>query len=112
MNFTKVMLTLTTLALAVASAASVYSIKLYEPVWIGAAQLKAGDYTVEMKGDKAVFKSGKNMVEVPATLGTTDKKNDSTTMLTSDSKLTEIDLGGTKEKIVFSPAVQSAAATK
>ena len=112
MNFSKVMFSLTTVALAVASAASVHSIKLYEPVWVGATQLKAGDYTVEMKGDKAVFKSGKTMVEVPATLGATDKKNDSTTMLSSESKLREIDLGGTKEKIVFSPDVQSVGGTK
>ena len=111
MNFSKVMFSLTTVALA-ASAASVHSIKLYEPVWVGATQLKAGDYTVEMKGDKAVFKSGKTMVEIPATLGATEKKNDSTTMLSSESKLREIDLGGTKEKIVFSSEVQSVGGTK
>jgi hypothetical protein len=112
MNFPKVVFALTVLALSAASAASVYSVKLYDPVSIGATQLKAGEYTVEMKGDKAVFKSGKTMVEVPATLGATEKKNDATTLLTSESKLREIDLGGTKEKIVFSPEVQSTAGTK
>jgi hypothetical protein len=108
MNFPKVMFTLTTLALAAASAASVYTVKLYDPVWVGATQLKAGEYTVEMKGDKAVFKSGKTMVEVPATLGTSDKKYGSTTLVSSESKLHEIDLGGTKEKIVFGSEAPSA----
>jgi hypothetical protein len=112
MNFPKVTFTLATLALAVASAASVYTIKLSDSVWIGATQLKAGEYTIEMKGDKAIFKSGKTMVEVPATLSATDQKNDFTKLLTSESKLREIDLGGTKEKIVFSPEVQTAAVTK
>jgi hypothetical protein len=31
--------------------------------------LKAGEYKVEMQGDKAVLKSGKTTIEVPATMG-------------------------------------------
>ncbi|HEX4137584.1 MAG TPA: hypothetical protein VHY84_23445 [Bryobacteraceae bacterium] len=111
MKFPKV-LTLTMLSLAVAAAASVHTITLYEPVSVGATQLKPGVYTVEMKGDKAIFKSGKNMVEVPATFGATDKKNQSTLMLTSDSKLREIDFGGTNEKILFAAEGETAAGTK
>ena len=102
MKSTKVLFSLATLALGVASAASSYSVKLTGPLSVGAVQLKAGDYTVEMQGDKAVFKSGKKVVEVPATLGTSDAKFKSTSLLSADSKLQEIDLGGTNSKIVFS----------
>jgi len=102
MKSTKVLFSLATLALGIASAASSYSVKLVGPMSVGTVQLKAGDYTVEMQGDKAVFKSGKKVVEVPATLGTSDAKFKSTSLLSEDSKLQEIDLGGTNSKIVFS----------
>ncbi len=87
-----------------ASAASSYGVKFYDSVWIGGTQLKAGDYKIEMQGDKAVFKSGKTvMVEVPATMGKSDKKYNFTTLLSEDSKVSEIDVGGTMMKIMFTP---------
>ncbi len=102
-----------TLALGIASAASSYDVKVYEPMSVGGTELKAGDYTVTMQGDKAVFKSGKKVVEVPATLGSSEKKFSSTSLLSMDKKVTEIDLGGTKSKIVFgseTPAAKSSSA--
>lgn len=105
MKFTKVMLTLGTLALGVASAASSYDVKLSSPLSVGSVQLKAGEYTVTMKADKAVFKSGKSVVEIPATLSAGDQKFAYTSLMSADSKLKEIDLGGTKSKIVFEPEV-------
>jgi hypothetical protein len=107
MKFTKV-ITLSAFALGIASAASNYNVKLYEPVYIGATQLKAGEYVVEMKGDKAVFKSGKNVVEVPATMGTSDQKYKFTSFVAVDSKLHEIDFGGTKSKMLFTSEAPSA----
>lgn len=112
MTFMKVMFSVVTLALGVASAASSYSVKLYDSVWVGGTQLKAGDYKVEMQGDKAVFKSGKNVIEVPATLGKNDEKYNVTSLVSVDSKLHEIDLGGTNAKIVFSPEAKSASGGK
>jgi hypothetical protein len=114
MKFTKMTLGLATLALGVASAASSYSLKLYDSVWIGATQLKAGEYKVEMQGDKAVFKIGKTVVEVPATLAKNDRKYSSTSFVSENSKVLEIDLGGTSDKILFSssPAAQSAGGSK
>jgi hypothetical protein len=44
----------------VASAASSYKFKLDAPLSIGRTELKAGEYQVEMQGDKAVFKSAKD----------------------------------------------------
>ena len=92
---------LATLALGVAGAASTYSVKFYQPVTIGTTELKAGDYKVEMQGDKAVFKNGKTSVEVPATLEKSNTKYNFTSFTTADSKVSEIDLGGTNSKIVF-----------
>ena len=93
---------LTALALGVASAASSHSIDLKHSVTIGSTELQAGQYKVEVEGNKAVFKLGKNVVEVPATLGKSDQKYTTTGIVTEGAKLVEIDLGGTTEKILFS----------
>ena len=92
---------LTVLALGVASAASSYGVDLKKSVTIGSTQLRPGQYKVEIQGEKAVFKSGKNVVEVPATLQKGDQKYGTTGIVTRGAKLVEIDLGGTTDKIVF-----------
>ena len=94
---------LTALGLGFASAASNYSVDLKKPVTVGSTQLQPGQYKVEIQGDKATFKMGKNVVEVPATLGKSDQKYGTTGIVTDGAKLVEIDLGGTTEKILFSP---------
>jgi hypothetical protein len=81
-------------------------VRLPDPVSIGGTQFKAGDYKVEVQGDKAVFKSGRKAVEVPATVGTSDKKYKTTALVSNDSKIQEIDLGGTNVKLVFTPSAQ------
>jgi len=103
MKLTK--LTLATLTLSAAFAASShYGLTLSSPQWVGDKQLKAGDYKVEFAGDKAVFKAGKTVVEVPATLQKSDQKYAHTSYESLDSKMKEIDLGGTNTKIVFGSA--------
>ena len=110
---TTAMFFLGTVAASVAGAASgSYDVRLPDPVSIGGTQFKAGDYKVEMQGDKAVFKSGKSVVEVPATLGNSDKKYTFTSVVSEDSKLLEIDLGGTSAKILLSPTAQAAVGSK
>ena len=94
---------LTVFALGFASAATSHSVDLKQAVTIGSTELQAGSYKVEIQGDKAVFKSGKSVVEVPATLGKSDQKYGTTGIVTNGSKLVEIDLGGTSDKILFSP---------
>ena len=49
-----------------------------------------------------MLKTGKIVVEVPATLGKSDQKYGTTGTVTVGPKLVEIDLGGTTEKILFS----------
>jgi hypothetical protein len=101
MKFMKLTFTLATLALAVASAASHYNLKLDRPTSVGETALKAGDYRIEMVGDKAVFTSGKTVVQVPATLGKSDQKYSVTSYDSIDSKIKEIHLGGTSTRIIF-----------
>lgn len=112
MKLTNLVFSLATLALGIAGAASTYNVKFYQPVWIGATELKPGDYKIEMQGDKAVFKSGKSSIEVPATMEKSDKKYNFTSFTSADSKISEIDLGGTATKIVFGPAAPGANASK
>jgi len=101
---TKLILCALTLSLALASAAVRYTLTLSSPFWVGATELQPGDYTVTMSGDKAVFKKGKQVIEAPATLAQSETKYSSTSMVSKDSRIEEIDLGGTTTKILFSIA--------
>lgn len=101
MRLVQLTLGLATLALAVASAASHYNLKLDTAQWAGDEELKPGDYKVELVGDKAVFTTGKTVVEVPATTQKSEKKFSATTYQASGSRIVEIDLGGTTTKLVF-----------
>lgn len=113
MKFMKLTFGFTALAVGFASAASSYNIDLKKSVTIGSTQLQAGQYKVEIQGDKAMFKIGKNVVEVPASLEKSDQKYSTTGIVTVGPKLVEIDLGGTSEKILFSPkAGESAGGAK
>jgi hypothetical protein len=100
-----VLLGLTMLSLSVAHAASRYSLTLSAPTKVGDTRLEAGVYKVEMKGETAVFTSGKTTTEVPAALETTERKYAETALSTEGLALKEIQLGGTKTKIVIKPAM-------
>jgi len=101
MKLTKMLICASTLALGIASAASGYKVNLPNKMWVGTTELKAGDYRVEVTGNKAVFKMGKQTVEVPATLQTGTAKYAETELDASQDKLKEIHVGGTTSKIVF-----------
>ena len=104
----KLLFGLGTFALAVASASS-YNLTLVDDTSVGSTKLKAGSYKVEVTGDKAVFKSGKESIEVPTTVEKGDKKYQYTTVESSESKLKEIRLGGTDTKLLFKSAGSQAA---
>jgi hypothetical protein len=96
------LLCLSILGLGIAAAASSYNVTLADSVSAGGTQLAAGNYRVEMQGDKAVFRMGKKVFTVPARLQSTDERSQSTSaVIGAGSKLREIDLAGTKSKIVF-----------
>ena len=110
MKFMQLTFGIVALAIGSASAASSYNLNLHDSVWIGGTQLKAGEYKVEMQADKAVFKLGKNVVEIPATMAKNDHKFATTSFVSESGKVVEIDFGGTMDKFLFGggPAAQSA----
>jgi hypothetical protein len=96
----------TVLGLAAVASAKSYSITLYEPSVIGGAELKPGDYTLELKDERVVIKKGKTTGEAPVKVETADSKYSSTTVRyrNGDGKyhIQEIHLGGTNMKLVVS----------
>jgi len=112
MMFRKLAFGVSTVDLGLASAAAPYKVKIEAPLLIGSTELKAGEYKVEMQGGKAVFKSGKTVIEIPATMGKSEQKYRWTSVVTEGSKLQEIDFGGTTENMQFTSNGSSATGTK
>lgn len=102
-----VLLMFATLALAVVSAADkTYHVTLNEPASVNGTQLQPGEYKLQLEGDKAILKIGKTVVEAPAKVETADHKFDSTQVAIqsagSKPTISEIRIGGTTTRIVFS----------
>ena len=103
---TKFVIAFATVALAFASAANNrYTVQISSPSEVGGQVIKPGSYTVEMKDNRAVLKSGKEVIEVNARVENQDKKySDTSIRYTGDEankKIDEIRIGGTTTKIVF-----------
>jgi len=97
-----VLLGFATAALAVASAATSYSVTFYQPVTVNGAQLKAGEYKVELKSDNiAVIKQGKTETEFPVKVQTESQKFERTAVRMNGTQVEEIRLGGTDKRLVF-----------
>ena len=95
-----------TLALVVASAAT-YKVTLTQLSVVSGNELKAGDYRLNVQNDKVTIVNGKHSVEVPVKIENVEQKYDSTAVRYSDeggkTTISEIRLGGTKTKLVFTP---------
>src|SRR5580692_8967593 len=116
MKLNKMILGACVFSLGLATAASTYHIRIADPTWVGQTQLKAGEYDVKVDGDKVTFKSGKNIVAVAAKVETNTVKFADTQMdiktENGQAKLRELDLGGTKSKIVLSESATVEAGTR
>jgi hypothetical protein len=101
----KLLLSFGTLALAIASAASSYHFSLFQNSIVAGKELKPGDYKLQLNGDKAIIKVGKETVEAAVKVenGTQKFSETSVRFGTADGKMTvqEIRLGGTSTKLVF-----------
>jgi hypothetical protein len=104
MKLAKLSLCLFTLGLGMASAASSYKVTLPSDLSAGDVMLKAGNYKVEVEGNQATFKQGKEEINVPATVETGTSKFPDTLLEASGTNLQAIDIGGTTTKIVFNSA--------
>jgi hypothetical protein len=97
----KLLIGFAALAMGIASAAD-YKLELAQTTQVGGTQLKAGAYKVEVQGDKAVFKSGKDVVaQSPAKVENGKQRYSATAVSTNASKLESISIGGTTMKIVL-----------
>jgi hypothetical protein len=105
MKMSKLMLSFGTLALALASAASSYRFSIFEPSFVAGQELKPGDYKIELNGEKAMIKAGKQSVEAAVKVENGSEKFPETSVryATTNGKMmvTEIRLGGTHTKLVF-----------
>ena len=92
-------------ALALAAMGASYHVTITGTTWVGTNELAPGSYTIEVQGDKAVMKSGKNVIEVPAKVETETSKYPVTSLHTTNAggktTLEEIWVGGTTTKIVL-----------
>jgi hypothetical protein len=103
--FPKIVLALSTVALAMASSAGNYRITLLQPSLVHGTELKAGDYKLEVDNDKAVFRNGKKEMEAPVKVESGDEKFSRTTFKYNQAEgkyqLQEIRIGGSHTKLVF-----------
>jgi hypothetical protein len=101
----RLLISLLLAALAVASAKT-YNIDFENPVTVAGTELKAGGYRLDLVGDKVVITNGKQSVESPVKVEEAGSKFGTTLVRISnaDGKMLvqEIDLGGTKTKLIFS----------
>ncbi len=93
------------IATAWASAAD-YTLHINNAATVGGKELKAGDYRLEIVGDKATIRNKKDTVEAPVKMEEGNQKYGGTTVrysMAADGKyrIDEIRLGGTKTKVVF-----------
>src|SRR5215472_271222 len=104
--YRKLVLCFAVAALAIASAkGKSYKVTLYFPAMLGATELKAGEYQVELMDQKAVIRNGKIEGEAPVKVETNGTKYDTTVVRfqNGDGKMHihEIRLGGTNTKLIF-----------
>ena len=113
MKLNKLMLGACVFSLGIATAASSYHVRIADPTWVGQTQLKPGEYDVKVEGDKVSFKQGKNVVEAAVKVETNTAKFSETQLnirtVNGQSKLEELDLGGTNSKVILTDAAGAAA---
>ncbi len=107
----KLVLTFVTLALvwavagAVPGAGGTYRITLIQPSVVKGTELKAGEYRLTLTNDKVTIVSGKQSVEVPVKIESSEQKFDTTAIRYTDQggkpAISEIRLGGTKTRLLF-----------
>ena len=98
----KFILTLTTAGAMLAFAAgSTYKVNILEDTTVAGKQVKAGDYKVQVENNTAVFKRGKETIEVSAHTEEAKSKYSGTQIQYVNNAIREIHVGGSTTKIVF-----------
>jgi hypothetical protein len=90
------------LALGVASAES-YRVKLLQPSVVKGTELKPGEYRFNVENDKVTIVRGGQTFDAAVKVESGDTKYSNTSVRYTDEKtISEIRVGGTKTKLVFS----------
>ena len=90
-----------------------YTVTLYQPSIVGNTELKPGSYRVDIVDQKAVIHAGKTSSEVPVKVETGETKYANTSVRYNTEggkyKLQEIQLGGTRTKLVLGDGASASA---
>ena len=103
----KMLLCFASVALAIASAATGYTVRFYEAVTINGAKLQPGEYRVEVNGGTAVIKNGKKVAEAPVKVENSSEKFENNGIRMDGDRVSEIRIGGTHTRLVFERAGES-----
>jgi hypothetical protein len=104
MMIKRLLLLVSVVSLAVASAASNFNLNFYQPTTVNGTTLKVGEAKLEIKENKAIVKQGKTSVEASVKVETANAKYLYTTVgyKEGDShQIKDITLAGTTTKLVF-----------
>jgi hypothetical protein len=100
----RLILLVSMVSLAVASAASNFNLNFYQPTTVNGTTLKVGEAKLEIRENKAIVKQGKTSVEASVKVETATSKYLYTTVgyKEGDShQIKDISLAGTTTKLVF-----------
>jgi hypothetical protein len=104
MMIKRILLLVSVVSLAVASAASNFNLNFYQPTVVSGTTLKAGEAKLEIRDNKAIVKQGKTSVEATVKVETSTSKYLYTTVGYKEGdghQIKDITLAGTTTKIVF-----------
>jgi hypothetical protein len=104
MMIKRMLLLVSVVSLAVASAASNFNLNFYQPTVVNGTTLKVGEAKLEVKDSKAIVKQGKTSVEANVKTETAPSKYLYTTIgyKEGDShQIKDITLAGTTTKLIF-----------
>ena len=94
------------LTMAVANAAD-YKFTVSEPLVVAGSEFKPGQLTLELNGEKATIRSGKQTVDASVKVENTTEKYRSSTVRYDNQNgkhvLQEIRVGGTNLRVLFNP---------
>lgn len=82
-----------------------FRVTLFQPSIVGEKELKPGDYKIELQENKMVIRNGKESIEAPVKVETSETKFGSTSIRYRNGegkyRLQEIRIGGTKTILVL-----------
>jgi hypothetical protein len=104
MMIKRLLLLVSVMGLAVASAASNFNLNFYQPTVVNGTTLKIGEAKLEIRDNKAIVKQGKTSVEANIKVETANSKYLYTTIGYKDAEnhqIKDITIAGTTTKLVF-----------